>query len=403
MHIVRLESVEALRAAAGAWDDLWQRSQLTRPLLEAEPLAQFVEQFVPRGRFSAVAIERDGRYDAAIPLVRGRCWRMFGCQRMAANPWFPAGDFLLDSACPTEAVLKRLVAGFRELRVPLLWLEPVPLDAPHWQKLIAAFEREGMPTFRIDGCHVGLVDMARDWATCQAGWTRNHRQNLRKKWRRLNESGTPRLVVHDTLDPGEIETLLRRGFEVEAQSWKGAAGSAVLSAPGMFEFHLRQARELARRGQLELDFLECDGRPIAFHYAAVAKDTYAPLKIAYDEAFGEFSPGHLLLMGLLEQWHRQNRQRTIDFSGPLTDSTAKWATRAYTLGRCVVATGAPGRMALDACRWGRPIAKTLRRRLRPSEDSLDYLSIEPKAKYPRSVDSPDREKEASSLAGAGSR
>ena len=44
-------------------------------------------------------------------------------------------------------------------------------------------------------------------------------------------------------DAGEVEPLLREGFEVEHRSWKGTAGSSVLSDAVMWQFYLRQATE----------------------------------------------------------------------------------------------------------------------------------------------------------------
>ncbi len=46
-HPIHLTSVAALRTNAAAWDDLWQRSDVSLPLLRAELLAQWVEHFAP--------------------------------------------------------------------------------------------------------------------------------------------------------------------------------------------------------------------------------------------------------------------------------------------------------------------------------------------------------------------
>jgi hypothetical protein len=45
LAVRHLVSLDALAAQAGAWDDLWLRSEVTLPSLRAAMLAQWVEHF----------------------------------------------------------------------------------------------------------------------------------------------------------------------------------------------------------------------------------------------------------------------------------------------------------------------------------------------------------------------
>src|SRR6185436_2641362 len=93
---------------------------------------------------------------------------------------------------------------------------------------------------------------------------------------------------------------------------------SVLKSPGIFAFYLRVARELAARGQLQLVFLECGGRPIAFEYGWNAKGVYHSLKVGYDESAANLSPGQLLRLLFLERLHVRHEHRFVDYLGPLT-------------------------------------------------------------------------------------
>jgi hypothetical protein len=96
-RIVHLRSVEELRAAAPAWDDLWRRSAAAFPTLRAELIAQWVEHFAPRAKFMAVAVEENGRFNTALPLLRHKIARVFRGGAFACNAWSSSGDLLLDS------------------------------------------------------------------------------------------------------------------------------------------------------------------------------------------------------------------------------------------------------------------------------------------------------------------
>ena len=162
----------------------------------------------------------------------------------------------------------------------------------------------------------------------------------------MRKEGELTLNVLRDVRPENIESLLRRGFEVECRSWKGAKGTAVLNSPTIFNFYCRQARQLAEWGQLQLTFLELAGRPIAFEFGWNAKGVYCSPKVGYDEEFRHLTPGQLLRQELLQRFFADPDQKLFDFVGPLAEATAKWITRSYPVGRLVVSTQCPGSRAL---------------------------------------------------------
>jgi CelD/BcsL family acetyltransferase involved in cellulose biosynthesis len=203
---------------------------------------------------------------------------------------------------------------------------------------------------------IGQVELSGDWDACQRRWAPRHRKLLRKKIARANREGGLALRVHREIDPAELPTLVRRGFEVEDRSWKGAAGTSVLRAPSLFQFYLNHAKQLAAWGQLQLSFLELRGTPIAFEFGWWAKQTYCSLKVGYDEAFATLSPGQLLRYHLLERFFATRECQLVDFLGPQTDALRPWTTREYPVGRLVIhVRGWPGRVAIRAYRaWRGP-------------------------------------------------
>jgi CelD/BcsL family acetyltransferase involved in cellulose biosynthesis len=347
-RLLHLTSITELRDSAALWDDLWWRSHATRPTARAEIVAQWIEQFAPQAQFQAWVVEEQGTWLAAIPLIRVVRGHVLGTGALPGNEWSPAGDLLLDADADVNAVMDILTAVLRETPWSLLWFEGIAAGSPPWKALIEAINRAGLPTdFRLRW-HVPLIEIGHDWKACQQQWSKKHHCKMLKAAKRLAEQGDLRFVTHGQLSPQEVEPLLRKAFEVEDSSWKGQAGSSVLRAHGMFEFFLRQAEQLAAWDQLELSFLELDGKSLAFVYGFGAKGISYWHKIGYDPEYRCSTPGQLLQYFILEKLHQEPGRQAVDCMGPLTEALSKWQPAAYPVGRLVVAPRRLlGRLALQ--------------------------------------------------------
>jgi hypothetical protein len=314
-----------------------------------------VEQFAPRADFHALVVQKGDQWVAALPLVSQRMRRLLSAGRTPSNEWALSGELLLDAATGTDDVLGVLVAAMGDLPWQLVWLDIVPIDAPRWKALHRAFGRAGLPTGRGEHERIGRIEIDHDWEGYKRRWSHKHRQQMARAARRLAALGDVQFAVHSQLAPEQVEFWLRRGFEVEDRSWKGEAGSSVLRTPGMFRFLVRQARQLASWGQLELAFLELDGCAVAFNYGMRAKGVYHSYKSGYDPQYAAFSPGNLLRYRVLQRLYAQSDCRAVDFMGPLTAAIWKWKPASYVIGREVVAPRRLlGRVALHAYeRWWR--------------------------------------------------
>lgn len=380
-RLVQIDSVATLRAAASAWDDLWRRSDVSMPTCRAELLAQWVEQFSPRAEFRALAVEDQGQWAAALPLVGCKVGRVIAAGGMPSNPWVSSGELLLDPAADLERVLDLLVAAMRRLPWSLLWLDEAVLDASRWTALQQALSRAAIPSLIHQRYQVAWLPIEHDWETYRQTWSGKHRQKMARCWRRLEETGDVHLVTLTEFAPAEVETWVRRGFEIEDRSWKGPTGSSVLRVPSMFGCFVRQAQQLAQWGQLELSFLQCGQQPIAFAYGSSAKGVYHSCKIGYDPDYAAFSPGQLLRYCMLRQFHSNPERKALDCQGPLTDAHLKWRPAYYTIGRLAVAPGCVGRALLGAYRYGWPYARRLRG-VKSESDRLDRRGSRPLAPTP---------------------
>jgi CelD/BcsL family acetyltransferase involved in cellulose biosynthesis len=359
--LIVIRSIDELRFWSDGWDDLWQRSDVRSPLARAETIAQWIEHYAPAARLHFLVVEAGGKVMAALPLVSRRLGGVVEVGGLPANSWGLCGDLLHDVTA-TDDVFDALLAGIANLDWPLAWLEPVAYESNRWQLFVAAARRQSLTVAPYFTDVVGQVEIAGSWDNYQAHWTGNHRRHLRKAIKRTSASGTLSLAVQTEFEPQQIGELLRRGCEIEDLSWKGSAYTSILRTPGMFDWFLRQAQQLAGWSQLQLTFLELDGRPIAFEYGYRAKATYFSHKVGYDPAFAQLSPGQLLRRLLLEQFFSNRDILCVDFWGPLSDATAKWTTCCYPVGKLVVA---PKRLFSQLAICGYGALRRWRRRNRP--------------------------------------
>jgi CelD/BcsL family acetyltransferase involved in cellulose biosynthesis len=360
LRAFELESVAELRFHAAAWDDLWRRSDATTPLLRAELIAQWMDHFAARARFRAVVVEDGGQWVAALPLVGRRAAWMLSAGATVGNPWSSHADLLWDSARTADGLVgDALVRASARLPWPLLWLEGALVNAPQWRALRAALGRAGMTTVCRRRWHTGRLSVDRDWQACRRRWSHAHRRQLARSFKRLAARGDVALQFCDRLPPDEVESQLRRAMEVEDAGWKGAAGTSVLGTPGMFDFLLRQARQLAEWGQLALATLDCGPAAVACCYGLAAKGVFHSCKIGYDPRWADCSPGQLLRYCLLERFHAGGEYRAWDFVGPLNDAQRRWRPDEHLVGRLMVAPRRGlGRIALRTYERLRPDGAT---------------------------------------------
>jgi CelD/BcsL family acetyltransferase involved in cellulose biosynthesis len=212
-----------------------------------------------------------------------------------------------------------------------------------------AFSNARMTMAERNRWQVGRVEIDHDWTAYKARWSRKHRQKMAWAARQLTQRGDVRLDVRSRIEPGEVASAMQQCFEIEDRGWKGSAGSSILRTPGMAGFFIRQAQQAARWGQLELVFLDCGDRHVAFTYGLTAKGVFHSTKISYDPEFQDQMPGQLLRYYLLERFFSEPGRKALDFQGEMTDSHAAWQPDCRPVGRLVVAPRRfLGRLAVGA-------------------------------------------------------
>ncbi len=123
--------------------------------------------------------------------------------------------------------------------------------------------------------------------------TGSTRKKLRQDWNRLAATGTVEVV--NEREPERVRQALEVFLRMEAASWKGSGGTALLNDPGDAAFARRVISEFAERGDASVALLKLDGKPIATQVIVYCNKTAYTWKTSFDLEMGKFSPGSLLV------------------------------------------------------------------------------------------------------------
>jgi hypothetical protein len=139
---------------------------------------------------------------------------------------------------------------------------------------------------------------------------RTRRKEFKRQERRLSEAGR---LAYEALDDGaDVDAWIEDFLALEAISWKGKGGRALVCSEADREYFVSIARAAFRRGRLMMLALRFDGRVIAHKCNFLAAPGSFAYKIAFDEAYARYSPGVLLEIENIRRLHASQEIRWMD-------------------------------------------------------------------------------------------
>lgn len=202
----------------------------------------------------------------------------------------------LSAASPTIAALRRACRGRASM-----WVRPQP----------------SCPYIRLDS----------SWRDPLAHLNAGRRSDWRRARRRAEASGPVETTIL-TPRPSELADVLDQALWIEANSWKGEAGSALACDHERASFYRRYAAAASRAGLLRLCFLHIGGEPAAMQLAVQTGNSFWLLKIGYDQRFARCSPGMLLMHDTIAAAAREGLA-TYEFLGQAEGWTELWAPQVH--------------------------------------------------------------------------
>jgi len=342
-----IEGRDAFCSLEREWNAALARGPRDEPMLRHEWMRAFIENFAP-GATLRTFLARAGReIHAAVPLIEQRersadtCLLPMVTWATPCNEHSQRGGVLLGRRGDEglRAIWAKLVElpGWDRLRV-----RDLPQGASEW-KLREMAEKAGYlcglwaaqrsPYLTLPGAPATaekkkgkvaqLPQSDPRYEQVEAALDGKFRQNLRRRRRRLAEKGEVKYLVVDGKDAPELDVALADFFDIEASGWKGRGGTAIALRPELVGFYTQIARDAAKRGALQIGFLELAGKRIAAHMSIVHAGRHFLLKLGYDESFHEYSPGQQLVSDAIRDACAIGL-REFDFLGPCMDWKLDW-------------------------------------------------------------------------------
>jgi CelD/BcsL family acetyltransferase involved in cellulose biosynthesis len=329
--------VEIIEQLAAEWRKLCEEGPCDEPFYRPELIAAFVRAFASEKELLVITARAGGRLRAVLPLIQEQAW-FYGVpiRKLRSVTNLHTSRFDLVHGAGDEVAASVLTIWQRLKQTPgwdVIEAEDVPQQGAFNHLLVAA-SLDGYPTGRwvvVPTPYIPLPGPGGSLETVLSHLSKKFRSNLRRRMKKLEAQGAVRLVRVVQAN----QAALDRFYELERAGWKGKEGTAIACDAQTRQYYDGMARAAAQFGYFSLYALECDARPIAIHYGLAHRGRYYVPKLAYDETYRDFSPGHLLVHEVLRDLIEQG-MREFDFLGPWMEWKGEWTSKLRPHANCYV-------------------------------------------------------------------
>jgi CelD/BcsL family acetyltransferase involved in cellulose biosynthesis len=288
---------------ASEWDALVRASPRPSPFLLHAWLTAWWRHFGEGAELAVSVARRDGRLVAALPLlVRSRLGvraaRFLGGRQSAL------ADLLL--APGEDAAVGRAMAAQVAAQADLVDLYGLPTHSNIGDAL-------GSSLTLIERVEAPVLDLTPGWEAVYEAKTNSKKRNLhRRRRRQLSEVGRLEVVVASDLE--DLRLALEEAFRLHLLRWEGRPDGSGFATPVGRDFHREVLGALVELDVPRIVLLRLDGRAIAFHYYLAFEGCMYVHRLAFDPAFGRFSPGLVNTLDTIEAAAAEGLTR-VEFLG----------------------------------------------------------------------------------------
>jgi CelD/BcsL family acetyltransferase involved in cellulose biosynthesis len=345
----RANSLDEIDALEDPWREMGGRV--------GYPMAQFSWTRACASAFAAEATPHvvvGLRQDKVVALAPLESKRLLGIRRLllagASELYEP-----MDLAWTDERALERMIAGLARGGSPL-YLQRIPADSLSLQQLRRIYRCRAIVITRPQpACPYIALDES--WLEPEQHLNSGRRSDLRRARRKAEQLGSVTTEIR-TPDLDELPELLDTAFEVEANCWKGGAGTALAHDAHRAVFYRQFAEAACVEGILRICFLRIGDRVAAMQLALEQGRGFWLLKVGYDQRFAPCSPGQLLLRDTI-RYAVEAGLESYEFLGRAESWTEVWtktehqyvSVRVYPLGVRGMAALAADAAATAYQRW----------------------------------------------------
>ena len=199
---------------------------------------------------------------------------------------------------------------------------------------------------RFDHALTISVALGETFAQYWAARPSNLRSNLRRYDMRVTSANIEQRFVR-IADLAAIPAAIDRYAALEATGWKGRQGTAVGSDEHQQRFYHDLIQRFAHVGKAAVYELWFDDKLAASRLVLREGHTHVMLKTTYDEQFGAYAPGRLLLRAVIEDMFASGAVGSIEFYTDANRSQLEWATSSRWIRHYAVFHGRLSQLFID--------------------------------------------------------
>lgn len=231
-------------------------------------------------------------------------WHLVGGQILRARGRTPPAE---DPSGRCRRMFAAMRAHVRQSGGAFLQIEDLDVDAP----LYGAVQSQSGPEFEV----VVPYEYRSRWRIELTGgaaayWSK-YSSKTRNGFKRKQKKCGSRLLECIT-DPRDVPRFLEVASEISKHTWQShELGLRIRNDERDLALYTAQAEA----GMFRSYLWSLDGRPVAFLVGNQAGETFHYEEVGFHEDFGDYSPGLLLLIDVLDEMLLVNTPRWFDFGG----------------------------------------------------------------------------------------
>jgi hypothetical protein len=235
--------------------------------------------------------------------LRGRVLRSLGsgeiCSDYLGILCHPAREEAVVEALADYLVKDALGDKPDAMRWGLLELDGIDAEDRALPALVDRLAHAGCLVDRRPGLNCWQLELPADWETYVAEAS----QNLRRHLRRLERDylNTDRVVLHRVKQLDELSEAMDIFIDLHQRRRKSLGQAGCFSSARFLAFCRSVVPDLLRKGQLQLDWLDLDGKPAAFEFQLVGNGVLYQYQSGLDPAALQNQPGKLINVAVLRE------------------------------------------------------------------------------------------------------
>jgi CelD/BcsL family acetyltransferase involved in cellulose biosynthesis len=223
------------------------------------------------------------------------------------HPYCFLGTPLIARRWLSLAVAELVRHPLRDKRLPLFVLQSMT-DGPVLSALRHSLAEQRLAIPFESGHERAALERRAD-GEYPDGMRAHHRRELKRLWRRLEESLDGAIEVEEDRGP---QPALDEFLRLEESGWKGESATALAADPGHADFFREFCAGLAAQRRLQMLTMKVRERVLAMKCNIAAGDSLFCFKIAHDEELRRYSPGVQLERANIRIFHDDREERLMD-------------------------------------------------------------------------------------------